>query len=136
MFDVSLELIATAGAVLAFLLAAAAGITSRRGIQLIVIGMLLSLLPHVSGVGRTWIAGQRGSHERSDARRVERTDRGPEIEALLRTMRAVDELTLALVALARREALEAGLGRNERMDLDGIRSTTEPVGVTIHAHGD
>jgi len=43
-------------------------------------------------------------------------------EALLRTMRAADELTLALVALARREALEAGLGRNERMDLDGIRS--------------
>jgi hypothetical protein len=66
--DISIELIATAGAVLAFLLAAAAGITSRRGIQLIVIGMLFSLLPHVSGVGRTWIAGQRGSHERSDAR--------------------------------------------------------------------
>jgi len=43
--DVSIESIATAGAVLAFLLAAAAGITSRRGIQLIVIGMLFSLLP-------------------------------------------------------------------------------------------
>jgi len=57
-----------AGAVLAFLLATAAGITSRRGIQLIVIGMLLSLLPHVSGVWGTWVAGQRGSHERSDAR--------------------------------------------------------------------
>jgi hypothetical protein len=51
-------------------------------------------------------------------------------------MRAADELTLALVALARREALEAGLGTNERMDLDGIRSTTEPVGVNVHAHGD
>jgi hypothetical protein len=51
-------------------------------------------------------------------------------------MRAADELTLALVALARREALEAGLGRNERMDLDGIRSTTEPVGVNIYGHGD
>src|SRR5690242_7434931 len=70
--DVSIESIATAGAVLAFLLAAAAGITSRRGIQLIVIGMLFSLLPHVSGVGSTWIAGQRGSHERSDARGVKR----------------------------------------------------------------
>ena len=57
-------------------------------------------------------------------------------EALLRTMRAADELTLALVALARREALEAGLGTNERVDLDGIRSTTEPVGVNVHAHGD
>src|SRR5579859_3520566 len=42
----------------------------------------------------------------------------------------------ALVALARRKALEAGLGTNERMDLDGIRSTTEPVGVKLHAHGD
>src|SRR5208283_426520 len=77
--DVSIESIAMAGAVLAFLLAAAAGITSRRGIQLIVIGMLFSLLPHVSGVVRTWIADQRGSHERSDAR-VERIDRGPEMD--------------------------------------------------------
>jgi len=42
--------------------------------------MLFSLLPHVSGVGRTWIAGQRGSHERSDARGVERIDRGPEMD--------------------------------------------------------
>src|SRR5271169_5250242 len=78
--DISIESIATAGAVLAFLLAAAAGITSRRGIQLIVIGMLFSLLPHVSGVGRTWIAGQRGSHERSNARGVKRADRGPEMD--------------------------------------------------------
>jgi len=54
--DISIESIATAGAVLAFLLAAAAGITSRRGIQLIVIGMLFSLLPHVNRVGRTWTA--------------------------------------------------------------------------------
>jgi hypothetical protein len=51
-------------------------------------------------------------------------------------MRAADELTLALVALARREALEAGLATNERMNLDGLRSTTEPVGVNIHTHGD
>ena len=53
MSDVSIESIAMAGAVLAFLLSAAAGVTSRRGIQLIVIGMLFSLLPHVSGVGGT-----------------------------------------------------------------------------------
>ena len=51
--DVSIESVATAGAVFAFLLAAAAGITSRRGIQLIVIGMLFLLLPHVSEVGRS-----------------------------------------------------------------------------------
>ena len=70
------------------------------------------------------------------ADRVGQVWRAEDHEALLRTMRAADELTLALVALARREALEAGLGTNERMDLDGIRSTTEPVGVNIHAHGD
>ena len=80
MFDVSIEAIATAGAVLAFLLAAAAGIASRRGIELIVIGVLFSLLPHISGMGRTWIADQRGSHERIDARRVERIDRGSEMD--------------------------------------------------------
>jgi hypothetical protein len=78
--DVSIESIGTAGAVLAFLLAASAGFTNRRGIQLIVIGMLFSLLPHVNGVAGTWIAGQRGSHERSDARRVERTYRGSEMD--------------------------------------------------------
>ena len=153
MSDVSIESIATAGAVLAFLLAAAAGITSRRGIQLIVIGMLFSLLPHVSGVW-TWIADQRGVMSEVtqgelngsiavrkwigdvSADRVGQVWRAEDHEALLRTMRAADELTLALVVLARREALEAGLGTNERMDLDGIRSTTEPVGVNIHAHGD
>ena len=80
MSDVSIDSIATAGAVLAFLLAAAVGITSRRGIQLVVIGMLFSLLPHISGVGCTWIADQRGSHERIDARGVERIDRGPEMD--------------------------------------------------------
>jgi hypothetical protein len=79
-FDVSIEAIATAGAVLAFLLATAAGVTSRRGIQLIVVGMLFSLLPHISWVGCSWIADQRGSHERIDARGVERIDRGPEMD--------------------------------------------------------
>jgi hypothetical protein len=57
-------------------------------------------------------------------------------EALLRTMRAADEVTLALVALARREALGLGSRMNERKDLDGIRSTTEPVGSDVHANGD
>ena len=70
------------------------------------------------------------------ADRVGQVWRAVDHEALLRTMRAADELTLALVALARRKALEAGLGTNERMDLDGTRSTTEPVGVNLHAHGD
>jgi hypothetical protein len=70
------------------------------------------------------------------ADRVGRVWRAEDHEALLRTMRAADELTLALVALARREALEAGLGTNERMNLDGIRSTAESLGVDIHAHAD
>src|ERR1700682_3142366 len=70
------------------------------------------------------------------ADRVGQVWRAEDHEALLRTMRAADELTLALVALARREALEAGLGTNERMNLNGIRSTAESVGVDIHAHGD
>src|SRR3981081_4855430 len=59
------------------------------------------------------------------ADRIGQVWRAEDHEALLRTMRAADELTLALVALARREALEAGLGTNERVDLDGIRSTAE-----------
>ena len=80
MFDLSIESIARAGAVLAFLFAAAAGITSRRGIQLIVIGLLFSLLPAVSRTAGSSIAGQRGSHERSNARRVGRADRGPEMD--------------------------------------------------------
>src|SRR5215469_7458014 len=78
--DVSIESIATVGAALAFLLAAATGITSRRGIQLIVIGLLFLLLPHLSGAASTWIAGQRGSHERSDEQPVGRTDRSQEMD--------------------------------------------------------
>ena len=49
--EVSVESIATAGALLALLLAAAAGVTSRRGIQLIVIGVVFSWLPFASEVG-------------------------------------------------------------------------------------
>jgi hypothetical protein len=37
--------------------AAAAGVTSRRGIQLIVIGVGFSWLPFVREVASTWIAG-------------------------------------------------------------------------------
>src|SRR5260370_41146497 len=70
------------------------------------------------------------------ADRVGQVWRAEDHEALLRTMRAADELTLALVALARRKDLAAGLGTNERMDLDGIRSTAEPVGANIRPHAD
>lgn len=154
MSDVSIESIATVGAVLAFLLAAAAGITSRRGIQLIAIGLLFSWLPPVSRAAGMWMAGQRGSlsevtHSESggpiavrkwigdvSADRIGQVWRAEDHEALLRTMRAADDLTLALVALARREALDTVSQMNEREDLDGIRSTTEPVGASVRAHGD
>jgi hypothetical protein len=36
---------------------AAAGVTSRRGIQLIVIGVVLSRLPFVGEVASKWIVG-------------------------------------------------------------------------------
>ena len=55
--EVSVEPIATVGALLAFVLAADAGVTSRRGIQLIVIGVVFSWLPFVSEVASRWIAG-------------------------------------------------------------------------------
>ena len=70
------------------------------------------------------------------AERIGQVWRAEDHEALLWTMRAADDLTLALVALARREALDTVPQMNERKDLYGIRSTTEPVGATVRAHGD
>ena len=70
------------------------------------------------------------------AERIGQVWRAEDHEALLWTMRAADDLTLALVALARREALDTVSQMNEREDLDGIRSTTEPVGARVRAHGD
>ena len=78
--EVSVESIATAGALLALLLAAAAGVTSRRGIQLIVIGVMFSWLPFASEVASRWIASQRGGYERNDVRRMRGTGRGPEVD--------------------------------------------------------
>ena len=57
-------------------------------------------------------------------------------EALLRAMRAADELTFALVARARGDASETCLNSRERNDVHGIRSKTEPVGADVHAGGD
>jgi hypothetical protein len=78
--EVSVESIATAGALLALLLAAAAGVTSRRGIQLMVIGVAFSWLPLVSREASRWIAGQRGGYERNDVRRIRGTDSGPKVD--------------------------------------------------------
>ena len=70
------------------------------------------------------------------AQRVGQVWHAEDHEALLRTMRAADELTLALVALARREVLEASSQIDERKDRHGIESTTEPVGADVHTGGD
>jgi hypothetical protein len=78
--ELSVESIATAGALLALLLAAAAGVTSRRGIQLIVIGVMFSWLPFASEVAIRWIAGQRGVYERNKVRRIRGTDRGSKVD--------------------------------------------------------
>jgi hypothetical protein len=77
--EISLEAISTAGVLAAFLFAAAAGVTSRRGMQWIVVGVLFSCLPFVGEMGSRWIAGQRGGYERNDVRQV-RADRGPEVD--------------------------------------------------------
>src|SRR5579872_6073358 len=65
MSESSFELIATGGAGLAFLFAAAAGITSRRGIRLVAIGAVFLWLPLISEVRRTWMTDQGGNHERT-----------------------------------------------------------------------
>ena len=69
------------------------------------------------------------------AERVGQLWRAEDHEALLRTMRAADELTLALIAIARRECLEVRVNNKERTDEHGVRSTTEPVGVDVSAGG-
>ena len=77
--EVSIESISTAGVLVAFLFAAAAGVTSRRGMQWIVVGVVFSCLPFMSEVGKRLIARQRGGYERNDVRQV-RADRGPEVD--------------------------------------------------------
>ena len=78
--ELSVESIAIAGALLALLLAAAAGVTSRRGSQLMVIGVAFSWLPLVSRETSRWIAGQRGGYERNNVRQVRGTDRGQKVD--------------------------------------------------------
>ena len=69
------------------------------------------------------------------AERVGQLWRAEDHEVLLRTMRAADELTLALIAIARRECLEVRMNNKERTDEHGVRSTIEPVGVDVSAGG-
>ncbi len=69
------------------------------------------------------------------AERVGRTWRAEDHEVLTRTMRAADELTLALMAFARSGALD-GLACTDRKDENGTRTPTESVGAEAHAHSD
>jgi hypothetical protein len=68
------------------------------------------------------------------AERVGQLWRSEDHEVLLTTMRAADELTVALIALARREALEACLLSGGKEDQDGVRTQAESVGAKAHAH--
>jgi hypothetical protein len=70
------------------------------------------------------------------AERVGQIWRAEDHEALLRAMRAADEVTVALVALARSERFETIVNDEERTDGDGVRSTAEPVGVDVSAGSD
>ena len=70
------------------------------------------------------------------AERVGQEWRTEDHEAILRAMRAADELTFALVARARGDASETSLNSRERNDVHGIRSKTEPVGADVRAGGD
>ena len=83
--------------------------------------------PNPAITARKWIGDV-------SAERVGQLWRGEDHEALVRTMRAADELTLALMALARREALDVGSENSERKDQDGARTPTESVGTEAHAH--
>jgi hypothetical protein len=67
--------------------------------------------------------------------RVGHTWRAEDHEALTRTMRAADELTLALMAFARADALD-GLANSESEEQNGSHTPTESVGAEAHAHSD
>jgi len=69
------------------------------------------------------------------AERVGQTWRAEDHEALSRTMRAADELTLALMAFARADARD-GLEISEREEQNGSCTPTESVGAQAHAHSD
>ena len=55
--ELSVEANATVGARTALLFPVAAGVTSRPGVLLIVIGVVFSLLPFVSEMASSWVAG-------------------------------------------------------------------------------
>lgn len=69
------------------------------------------------------------------AERVGKVWRAEDHEALLSTMRAADELTLALIALAKRDALDSISKSDKKEEHHGIGSETQPVGADVHTGG-
>lgn len=84
--------------------------------------------PNPALTARKWIGDV-------SAERVGHTWRAEDHEALTRTMRAADELTLALMAFARADAQD-GLASSEREEQNGNRTPIESVGSEAHAHSD
>jgi hypothetical protein len=76
--EISLASATTIGAVLAFVLAASAGITSRQGIRLVLIGIMLSLTSDVSRAVAGLAAKERvrRAHEQHETRTVQSCNRG------------------------------------------------------------
>jgi hypothetical protein len=69
------------------------------------------------------------------ANRVGRLWRIEDHQALLSAMRAADQLTTALVAIARREVLESISKTDEGGD-HGTGSQTESLGANVHTGGE
>ena len=69
------------------------------------------------------------------ANRVGRLWRIEDHQALLSAMRAADELTRALVAIARSEVLES-ISKTDEGRTHGTGSQTEPLGANVHTGGE
>ena len=79
MAETSFEWVAAIGAICAFVLAAAVGISSRRGLRLLLIGSMLSWAPDVrQAVAKVAASGEaRRSHERHQPMRMQQRADGP-----------------------------------------------------------
>ena len=77
--EMSLASAATISACLAFILAAGIGITTRRGMGLMLIGIVLSSMPDINRVASGFSAGERArsSHEQYEFGRAQSSDHRP-----------------------------------------------------------
>ena len=72
LFEMSIEWISTVGAGCAFLLAVAYGITTRRGMLLMVAGIILLWLPALTGTFTVEMATEKTRIEQHESSRAER----------------------------------------------------------------